>query len=104
LNIFSDYSRHVSENYSCFLEISSEPGDDDEPTEGNFEGHQAAVNAIQIFGNLLYTCSADTTVRVYNLVVSECSVLNVFVGGLRKSCSCPLKQLGEFTGCPGILG
>lgn len=54
----------------CFPEISSEPGDDDEPTEGSFEGHQAAVNAIQIFGNSLYTCSADTTVRVYNLVVS----------------------------------
>lgn len=54
----------------CFLEISSEPGDDDEPTEGSFEGHQAAVNAIQIFGNLLYTCSADKTVRAYNLVVS----------------------------------
>ncbi|NP_001368925.1 zinc finger protein 106 isoform 10 [Homo sapiens] len=53
-------------------EISSEPGDDDEPTEGSFEGHQAAVNAIQIFGNLLYTCSADKTVRVYNLVSREC--------------------------------
>ncbi|XP_065757511.1 zinc finger protein 106 isoform X7 [Phocoena phocoena] len=53
-------------------EISSEPGDDDEPTEGSFEGHQAAVNAIQIFGNLLYTCSADKTVRVYNLVTREC--------------------------------
>ncbi|EPQ04008.1 Zinc finger protein 106 like protein [Myotis brandtii] len=53
-------------------EISSEPGDDDEPTEGSFEGHQAAVNAIQIFGNLLYTCSADKTVRAYNLVTREC--------------------------------
>lgn len=64
------HSGRVSETYSCFLEISSEPGDDDEPTEGSFEGHQAAVNAIQIFGNLLYTCSADKTVRAYNLVVS----------------------------------
>ncbi|XP_036300820.1 zinc finger protein 106 isoform X1 [Pipistrellus kuhlii] len=53
-------------------EISSEPGDDDEPTEGSFEGHQAAVNAIQIFGNLLYTCSADKTVRAYNLVSRKC--------------------------------
>ncbi|XP_027725740.1 zinc finger protein 106 isoform X1 [Vombatus ursinus] len=53
-------------------EISSEPGDDEEPTEGNFEGHQAAVNAIQIFGNLLYTCSADKTVRAYNLVTRVC--------------------------------
>ncbi|XP_060030447.1 zinc finger protein 106 isoform X2 [Erinaceus europaeus] len=49
-------------------EMSSEPGNEDEPTEGSFEAHQAAVNAIQIFGNLLYTCSADKTVRVYNLV------------------------------------
>nr|XP_045013532.1 zinc finger protein 106 isoform X2 [Jaculus jaculus] len=59
-------------------EISSEPGDDDEPTEGSFDGHQAAVNAIQIFGNLLYTCSADTTVRVYNLVNRKC--IGVFEG------------------------
>lgn len=51
--------------------MSSEPGEDEEPTEGTFEGHLAAVNAIQIFGNLLYTCSADKTVCVYNLVVSR---------------------------------
>ncbi|XP_069064888.1 zinc finger protein 106 isoform X2 [Pleurodeles waltl] len=49
-------------------EVSSEPGEDEDPTEGNFEGHQAAVNAIQIFGGLLYTCSADKTVNAYNLV------------------------------------
>ncbi|NXH11198.1 ZN106 protein, partial [Bucco capensis] len=49
-------------------ELSSEPGEDEEPTEGSFDGHQAAVNAIQIFGNLLYTCSADKTVCAYNLV------------------------------------
>ncbi|XP_059228605.1 zinc finger protein 106 isoform X2 [Mustela nigripes] len=63
-------------------EISSEPGDDDEPTEGNFEGHQAAVNAIQIFGNLLYTCSADKTVRAYNLVSRKC--IGVFEGHVSK--------------------
>ncbi|XP_012297608.2 zinc finger protein 106 isoform X3 [Aotus nancymaae] len=63
-------------------EISSEPGDDDEPTEGSFEGHQAAVNAIQIFGNLLYTCSADKTVRVYNLVSRKC--IGVFEGHTSK--------------------
>ncbi|XP_023590941.1 zinc finger protein 106 isoform X2 [Trichechus manatus latirostris] len=63
-------------------EISSEPGDDDEPTEGSFEGHQAAVNAIQIFGNLLYTCSADKTVRVYNLVSRKC--VGVFDGHTSK--------------------
>ncbi|NXW62798.1 ZN106 protein, partial [Eurystomus gularis] len=53
-------------------ELSSEPGEDEEPTEGNFEGHVAAVNAIQIFGNLLYTCSADKTVCAYNLVSRKC--------------------------------
>uniref|UniRef100_A0A2K6LG05 Zinc finger protein 106 n=1 Tax=Rhinopithecus bieti TaxID=61621 RepID=A0A2K6LG05_RHIBE len=74
--------RHVSETSSCFPEISSEPGDDDEPTEGTFEGHQAAVNAIQIFGNLLYTCSADKTVRVYNLVSRKC--VGVFEGHTSK--------------------
>ncbi|XP_031808014.1 zinc finger protein 106 isoform X2 [Sarcophilus harrisii] len=63
-------------------EISSEPGDDEEPTEGNFEGHQAAVNAIQIFGNLLYTCSADKTVRAYNLVTRKC--VGVFEGHTSK--------------------
>ncbi|XP_040476438.1 zinc finger protein 106 isoform X2 [Ursus maritimus] len=63
-------------------EISSEPGDDDEPTEGSFEGHQAAVNAIQIFGNLLYSCSADKTVRAYNLVSRKC--IGVFEGHASK--------------------
>ncbi|XP_054256722.1 zinc finger protein 106 isoform X6 [Indicator indicator] len=53
-------------------ELSSEAGEDEEPTEGSFEGHQAAVNAIQIFGNLLYTCSADKTVCAYNLVSRKC--------------------------------
>ncbi|NWH63458.1 ZN106 protein, partial [Geococcyx californianus] len=53
-------------------EVSSEPGEDEEPTEGSFEGHLAAVNAIQIFGNLLYTCSADKTVCAYNLVSRKC--------------------------------
>ncbi|XP_075387217.1 zinc finger protein 106 isoform X2 [Tenrec ecaudatus] len=63
-------------------EMSSEPGDDDEPTEGSFEGHQAAVNAIQIFGSLLYTCSADKTVRVYHLVSRKC--IGVFEGHTSK--------------------
>ncbi|XP_045142433.1 zinc finger protein 106 isoform X2 [Echinops telfairi] len=63
-------------------EMSSELGDDDEPTEGSFEGHQAAVNAIQIFGSLLYTCSADKTVRVYHLVSRKC--IGVFEGHTSK--------------------
>ena len=91
------HSRYVSETQYWFLEISSEPGDDNEPTEGSFEGHQAAVNAIQIFGNLLYTCSADKTVRVYNLVVSGYSNLSVF-----DSCRFQKLQLrtrGDFLCC-----
>ncbi|XP_021259185.1 zinc finger protein 106 isoform X2 [Numida meleagris] len=63
-------------------EVSSEPGEDEEPTEGSFEGHLAAVNAIQIFGNVLYTCSADKTVCAYNLVSRKC--VAVFEGHTSK--------------------
>nr|XP_056706994.1 zinc finger protein 106 [Euleptes europaea] len=63
-------------------EVSSEPGEDEEPTEGVFEGHSAAVNAMQIFGNLLYTCSADKTIRSYNLVNRKC--VGVFEGHTSK--------------------
>ncbi|XP_048340113.1 zinc finger protein 106 [Sphaerodactylus townsendi] len=63
-------------------EVSSEPGEDEEPAEGVFEGHAAAVNAIQIFGNLLYTCSADKTIRAYNLVNRKC--VGVFEGHTSK--------------------
>ncbi|XP_075783345.1 zinc finger protein 106 isoform X2 [Pelodiscus sinensis] len=63
-------------------EVSSEPGEDEEPTEGSFEGHQAAVNAIQIFGNVLYTCSADKTIRAYNLVNRKC--VGIFEGHTSK--------------------
>ncbi|KAJ6667274.1 hypothetical protein lerEdw1_017252 [Lerista edwardsae] len=63
-------------------EVSSEPGEDEESAEGVFEGHSAAVNAIQIFGNLLYTCSADKTIRAYNLVSRKC--VGVFEGHTSK--------------------
>ncbi|XP_042308380.1 zinc finger protein 106 [Sceloporus undulatus] len=63
-------------------EVSSEPGDDEEPTEGVFEGHSASVNAMQIFGNLLYTCSADKTIRAFNLVNRKC--VGVFEGHTSK--------------------
>ncbi|XP_063145959.1 zinc finger protein 106 isoform X2 [Candoia aspera] len=62
--------------------VSSEPGEDEDPTEGVFEGHSASVSAIQIFGNLLYTCSADRTVRAYNLVTRKC--VGVFEGHISK--------------------
>nr|XP_020649368.1 zinc finger protein 106 [Pogona vitticeps]XP_020649369.1 zinc finger protein 106 [Pogona vitticeps]XP_020649370.1 zinc finger protein 106 [Pogona vitticeps]XP_020649371.1 zinc finger protein 106 [Pogona vitticeps]XP_020649372.1 zinc finger protein 106 [Pogona vitticeps] len=63
-------------------EVSSEPGEDEEPSEGVFEGHSASVNAIQIFGNLLYTCSADKTIRAYNLVNRKC--VGIFEGHTSK--------------------
>uniref|UniRef100_A0A8C3TZ70 Zinc finger protein 106 n=1 Tax=Catharus ustulatus TaxID=91951 RepID=A0A8C3TZ70_CATUS len=80
-NYMNDGKRSVAETQSFTSslkgsknssEVSSEPGEDEEPTEGTFEGHLAAVNAIQIFGNLLYTCSADKTVCAYNLVSRKC--------------------------------
>lgn len=48
---------------------SSDHGQDDIPTEGTFEGHQEAVNAMQIHNGLLYTCSGDRTVKAFDLVV-----------------------------------
>ncbi|XP_018086618.1 zinc finger protein 106 isoform X2 [Xenopus laevis] len=82
-------------------EVSSEPGEDEEPTEGKFEGHTASVNTIQIFGGLLYTCSADKTVRAYNLTTRQC--VAVFEGHTSKvNClvvTCmPRKTASLFTG------
>lgn len=51
-------------------DVSSDHGDDDIPTEGAFEGHQEAVNAVQIHDRRLYTCSGDRTIRAFDLVVS----------------------------------
>ncbi|XP_018087710.1 zinc finger protein 106 isoform X2 [Xenopus laevis] len=72
-------SLHGSKNCT---EVLSEPGEDEEPTEGKFEGHTASVNTIQIFGGLLYTCSADKTVRAYNLTTRQCAA--VFEGHTSK--------------------
>lgn len=55
----------------CFsTDVSSDHGEDGLPTEGTFEGHQEAVNAMQVHNGLLYTCSGDRTVRAFDLVVS----------------------------------
>lgn len=59
-------------------DVSSDHGEDDLPTEGVFEGHQEAVNAMQIQDGLLYTCSGDRTVRVFDLVSHKC--VGVFEG------------------------
>ncbi|KAL3049608.1 hypothetical protein OYC64_008961 [Pagothenia borchgrevinki] len=61
-----------------FSDASSDHGEDDSPTEGAFEGHQEAVNAVQIFEGLLYTCSGDRTVRAFNLRSRKC--VGVFEG------------------------
>ncbi|XP_026155698.1 zinc finger protein 106 [Mastacembelus armatus] len=53
-------------------DASSDHGEDEMPTEGVFEGHQEAVNAMQIHNGLLYTCSGDRTVRAFSLVSHKC--------------------------------
>ncbi|XP_073410277.1 zinc finger protein 106 isoform X2 [Dendrobates tinctorius] len=84
----TNYSRskdNTHRNASTAVKISSvwtEPGDEEQPTEGSFHGHQASVNAIQIFGGTLYTCSADKSVRAYNLVTRTCE--GVFEGHTSK--------------------
>ena len=50
-------------------DMSSDPGEEEAPTEGVFEGHQEAVNGLQIHKGLLYTCSGDRTVKAFDLVV-----------------------------------
>lgn len=59
-------------------DASSDHGEDDLPTEGAFEGHQEAVNAMQIYNGLLYTCSGDRTVKAFDLVSHKC--VGVFEG------------------------
>ncbi|XP_078089705.1 zinc finger protein 106 isoform X2 [Mustelus asterias] len=53
-------------------EVSSDGVVEEDPTEGTFESHQAAVNSLLIYNGQLYTCSADKTVRVHSLVSRKC--------------------------------
>lgn len=53
----------------CVLSEVSDPGEEEVPTEGEFEGHQEAVNGMQIHNGLLYTCSGDRTIRAFSLIV-----------------------------------
>ncbi|XP_066526131.1 zinc finger protein 106 [Hoplias malabaricus] len=50
----------------------SDPGEEDVPTEGLFEGHQEAVNGMQIYNGMLFTCSGDRTIRAFSLVSRKC--------------------------------
>ncbi|XP_008296494.1 zinc finger protein 106 [Stegastes partitus] len=59
-------------------DVSSDHGEDEMPSDGAFEGHQEAVNAMQIHNGLLYTCSGDRTVKAFDLVTHKC--VGVFEG------------------------
>ncbi|XP_068435938.1 zinc finger protein 106 [Clinocottus analis] len=72
---FPDASAKIAKNSS---DASSDHGQDDLPTDGAFEGHQEAVNAMQIYNGLLYTCSGDRTVKAFDLVSHKC--VGVFEG------------------------
>lgn len=50
----------------------SDPGEEELPTEGDFEGHQEAVNGMHIHNGLLYTCSGDRTIRAFSLITRKC--------------------------------
>ncbi|XP_067223638.1 zinc finger protein 106 isoform X2 [Chanodichthys erythropterus] len=60
---------------SKLLSDVSDPGEEEVPTEGEFEGHQEAVNGMQIHNGLLYTCSGDRTIRAFNLISRKCVAL-----------------------------
>lgn len=53
-------------------DVSSDGGEAEPPSEGVFEGHQEAVNCMQVHNGLLYTGSGDRTVRAFNLVTRKC--------------------------------
>lgn len=52
------------------VNVSLESESKQEPSEGFFQGHQAAVTGLQIHGGCLYTCSEDQRARAFSLVVS----------------------------------
>ncbi|XP_076604921.1 zinc finger protein 106 [Chaetodon auriga] len=68
----------LSKTTKASSDASSDHGEDDLPTEGAFQGHQEAVNAMQIHNGLLYTCSGDRTVKAFDLVSHKC--VGVFEG------------------------
>ncbi|XP_061890440.1 zinc finger protein 106-like [Entelurus aequoreus] len=49
---------------------------------GTFEGHQEAVNAMQVHNGLLYTCSGDRTIKALDLQSRKC--VAVFSGHTSK--------------------
>uniref|UniRef100_A0A4W4G9J1 C2H2-type domain-containing protein n=1 Tax=Electrophorus electricus TaxID=8005 RepID=A0A4W4G9J1_ELEEL len=69
---------HVVCLWCVSSDTSSDLGEEEVPTEGSFEGHQEAVNGMQIHNGLLFTCSGDRTVRAFNLTNRKC--MAVFEG------------------------
>lgn len=74
------YSTSHLHPHAPATDVSSHHGEDEMPTEGLFEGHQEAVNAMQIHSGLLYTCSGDRTVRAFDLVVGVDGGFSVAAG------------------------
>ncbi|XP_077395454.1 zinc finger protein 106 isoform X2 [Festucalex cinctus] len=60
-------------------------------SSGIFEGHQEAVNGMQIHNGLLFTCSGDRTVKAFDLLTRKC--VAVFSGHTSKV-SCLLVSSG----------
>nr|XP_023698912.1 zinc finger protein 106-like isoform X2 [Paramormyrops kingsleyae] len=70
---------------SSQFHVSLESESKQEPSEGSFQGHQAAVTGLQIHGGFLYTCSEDQTARAFSLVTRQCTA--VFEGhGAKVNC------------------
>ncbi|KAG9268587.1 zinc finger protein 106 [Astyanax mexicanus] len=68
----SESGKKVMTASKASSDASSDPGEEELPTEGSFEGHQEAVNGMQIHNGLLFTCSGDRTVRAFSLVSRKC--------------------------------
>ncbi|XP_068110115.1 zinc finger protein 106 [Hyperolius riggenbachi] len=81
-NLGSLEHRASTPDAKALSDVSSDPREDDSPTEGSFEKHEASVNAMQVYCGVLYTCSADKSVRAYNLVTRKCT--GVFEGHTSK--------------------
>ncbi|KAG7277091.1 hypothetical protein CRUP_031304, partial [Coryphaenoides rupestris] len=83
--------------YQRSSNVSSDPGEDEVPTEGAFEGHKEAVNGLQIHKGLLYTCSGDRTVKAFDLVSHQWVNDLVFSGSSDQSVHA--HNIHIYTGC-----
>ncbi|KAM9777762.1 zinc finger protein 106 [Neosynchiropus ocellatus] len=52
--------------------LFSDHGEDEDPKEGAFQGHQETVNGMLVHNGSLYTCSGDRTVKAFDLVSHKC--------------------------------